>query len=693
MSRMSIIKDYITNGDFITLKKNITKSDFQLIDEDGNNILLLILIYRFGLEDYDESIDIAICSLFYSFLILGNFDINHKNKDNYTVVSYVIRSTFLDEPNSVVESKKLLRRIFALGFTNYTFNVSSELTFKKFLKNTDEEFFIYIKNLTNKEDIVEEDEIKDYEYDDFKDYTVVGTGSYGKIYMAERKSDGKFMALKESLEDGDLSTDLFKEMALSKMINKINPGKSIMFSGLCRKEKITLLVTEFLEYRLKDILRYIRIFDISVKREFLLMLFKQIIESTNAINSAGIVHFDLKPENIMLTGKLQIKIIDLGLSAILGLEPKRLKIVKGTVQTRSPDTIRKKFDYLDDKDRIIFEKLTEYRVDYSADMFSIASFMLSNILINRKEHSTQGLFLGKRIFLFEHKSKDDNSTFISNIKTITNVELNTLNRFSIHFIDFLKRTLAVDSYDRMTCKEALDHPIFGKRLEESINVNFITDLNVNSFKNNVYVSRELRLKKHELKYLDEISNNYGKLIIPKSSEKYGDDHNSNLKTFKSEMSKEFENDYDNLLNFLVFYSIYYTEKNSPFSSKVERQVNDCISCLFDSELLDDDYTSLKIKKSILQSEYICIPFKSVIIAYISTLRLKGEDSQLISIFHDTSYIMLYNYMYIWRRDDVQINVLMDDFFNYVESLYNSKTYKSRKFDEVFSYTCTGLIVL
>ncbi len=94
------------------------------------------------------------------------------------------------------------------------------------------------------------------------------------------------------------------------------------FEGNCVQNY--LIQTECLihEYKLKEI-------------------FKQIIDGLEFLDMNGIAHRDIKPENILISDTSNIKIIDFGLSQVIGKNEK-IKECCGTLAYISPEVILKK---------------------------------------------------------------------------------------------------------------------------------------------------------------------------------------------------------------------------------------------------------------------------------------------------------------------------------------------------------------
>ena len=68
---------------------------------------------------------------------------------------------------------------------------------------------------------------------------------------------------------------------------------------------------------------------------------KKILEALNHIHSIGVVHRDIKPDNIMIGEHKELKIIDFGLSKDTELHPRQLKSIAGSKIFMAPEVIER----------------------------------------------------------------------------------------------------------------------------------------------------------------------------------------------------------------------------------------------------------------------------------------------------------------------------------------------------------------
>jgi len=144
----------------------------------------------------------------------------------------------------------------------------------------------------------------------------LGEGTTGKVKVGFHKGSGFKVAVKIIRKDMLLSKPSVKakvqrEIVVMKLLNHPNVMK---LYDVYETSKNLFLISELVEGG--------ELFDYIVKRRTISheesrRIFREIIAGVDYLHSHGVCHRDLKPENIMLDQDKHVKIVDLGMSAIM----------------------------------------------------------------------------------------------------------------------------------------------------------------------------------------------------------------------------------------------------------------------------------------------------------------------------------------------------------------------------------------
>ena len=160
-----------------------------------------------------------------------------------------------------------------------------------------------------------------YLYDKIK---LIGQGTYGMVYLAKSIQDDKKVVVKQmkrfpDQDDGGMQPTMLREVSLLKYLKYkyIVEIKDVFFS--IKKDFCIVF-----EHCLMDLYQYNQ--DLIVKNKTIsYKLLKkwsyQLISATKYIHSRRIFHRDLKPQNILLTHDMNLKIADLGLGKEMNQYP------------------------------------------------------------------------------------------------------------------------------------------------------------------------------------------------------------------------------------------------------------------------------------------------------------------------------------------------------------------------------------
>ncbi|XP_041665883.1 death-associated protein kinase 2 isoform X2 [Cheilinus undulatus] len=255
---------------------------------------------------------------------------------------------------------------------------------------------------------------------------VLGSGHFGQVRQVRERSSGtlwagKFLKIRKnpcSLLGLDRSS-VEREVEILHAIQ--HPNIVILRDVFESKAEVVMIL---------ELVSGGELFDFIAEKENLLEseaieFLKQILEALRFMHGKNIVHFDLKPENVMLSDKSAhpiIKLIDFGLAQRL-LQGEEFRCTSGTPQYIAPEVINS-------------EPLSA-----AADMWSIG--VITYILLSG---------------LSPFQGYTDQET-LRNILSLT-YEFNdhVFSTTSSMAKDFIQKLLVKDPRERMTAEESLLHP-------------------------------------------------------------------------------------------------------------------------------------------------------------------------------------------------------------------------------------------
>jgi serine/threonine-protein kinase len=173
--------------------------------------------------------------------------------------------------------------------------------------------------------------------DGFRVIKKLGAGARTTIYLAVDLSTNKKVALKRAVFETEQDHRIFEQMATEyKMSNKINHPYIRKCHPLIKKRKF---------FKTNEILMPMELFvgrsleeSPSLSLGDILLVFRMIATGLDAMHQKGLIHCDIKPNNILISPAGSIKIIDLGQSCRFGTIKSR---IQGTPDYIAPEQVKR----------------------------------------------------------------------------------------------------------------------------------------------------------------------------------------------------------------------------------------------------------------------------------------------------------------------------------------------------------------
>ena len=438
--------------------------------------------------------------------------------------------------------------------------------------------------------------------EDYKLFKFIGKGSYGEIYLAKKENDSQLYAVKvldrKRMDKPKLHKYLEREISICQELNHANIAK--FYKKLVDDSNYYLIeeycnggtLTQCME-------KYKAVYNEPFSIEIIQHFMKQIIDAICYIHSLGIIHRDIKLDNILLSFKnkndiknlnlmqSEIKIIDFGVATKLDNADYAFTVV-GSPLTMDPLLLKK---YIKSPDIDVFEGYTE-----KADIWSLGIIFYQ-------------LLTGHGIFKFNSIEE-----FIKKIEE-GNYVLPINKNFSKEAVSFLNSMLQYDPDNRISVHDLSRHVFITN------NVNTFTKIDLKQISNkinedglviNIKGDPEIikALSSSEKNIWNQlIQNNIGNLIAKKRNDQkerlnidkdcvYLNEHDSNnntnnkinvLKQRNNEI-KEKEKRNENIVNENEEMKIYikglldeYEKAKDYFNKnglvKQEKEANETINCI------------------------------------------------------------------------------------------------------------------
>lgn len=164
----------------------------------------------------------------------------------------------------------------------------------------------------------------------------LGEGTYGIVYKAKNRETGEIVALKRirlESEDEGVPCTAIREISLLKELKHNN---IVRLHDVIHTDKKLTLVFEYLDQDLKKYMDEVRgEIPLATQKS----LFYQLLRGIAFCHQHRVLHRDLKPQNLLINRKGELKLADFGLARAFGIPTRNYSHEVVTLWYRAPDVL------------------------------------------------------------------------------------------------------------------------------------------------------------------------------------------------------------------------------------------------------------------------------------------------------------------------------------------------------------------
>ena len=282
----------------------------------------------------------------------------------------------------------------------------------------------------------------------FEKVEKIGSGTYATVYKVILKSDpSKIYALKRYKEEQPkegMDVTALREILILKEISHPNIIK--IFDIFYNMNSL------YLQYEYIDIELSQLIYKMKLEPSHIKNLFYQFILGLSHLHKNGILHRDLKPQNLLVNNKGILKIADFGLARFISSPGRIMSINVISDWYRPPE---------------IFFGANLY--SFSIDVWSAGCILGEMVL--RKPLFNDDSQIGILTKIFSLLGVPDSSSWadaeqLDHYKLFDNGDVVTIKKKFINFsplgIDLLEKMIVLDPNKRISTQDVLQHPYFNE---------------------------------------------------------------------------------------------------------------------------------------------------------------------------------------------------------------------------------------